>query len=203
LSRSTRASIADSALARWSIRAVHADPVWQSDEPLPTPDALPVAGPAKQAATRRGRVGAIEQAATRSETDLTALTEQRSSLGKEIVRAQRAIDRYHDAFEDGDLKPARFKERITALDTRLGALRDQDQVLARDLAADALAVLDTVTLRAVADNLDLVISRGEPERARALLGTLIVELRVNSRSEILPTYQSACPWFARRTVQWS
>jgi hypothetical protein len=52
---------------------------------------------------------------------------------------------------------------------------------------------DTATLRAVADNLDLVISRGEPERAKALLATLIVELRVNSRSEILPTYRVGAP----------
>lgn len=66
-------------------------------------------------------------------------------------------------------------------------------MLAQDLAADAPAAPDTAALRAVADNLDLVISRGEPERAKALLATLIVELRVNSRSEILPTYQVGVP----------
>ncbi len=135
---------------------------------------------------------AIESAAASSETDRTALTEQRASLGKEISRAERAIDRYHEAFE-GDLNPSRFKERITALDTRLGAPRDQDQVLAQDLAADASAVPDTTALRAVADNLDQLIARDQPERAKALLATLIVELRVNSRSEILPTYQVGVP----------
>jgi site-specific DNA recombinase len=136
---------------------------------------------------------AIEKAAASSETDRAALTEQRTSLGKEISRAERAIDRYQEAFEEGDLNPVRFKERITALDTRLGALRDQDQVLAQDLAAEAPAVPDTTALRAVADNLDRLIARDEPERAKALLGTLIVELRVNSRSEILPTYQVGVP----------
>jgi site-specific DNA recombinase len=136
---------------------------------------------------------AIESAAANGESDRTAFAEQRASLGKEIARAERAMDRYHEAFEDGDLAPARFKERITALDTRLGALRDQDQVLAQDLAADAPAVPDTKALRAVADNLDQLIARDDPERAKALLATLIVELRVNSRSEILPTYQVGLP----------
>jgi hypothetical protein len=48
-------------------------------------------------------------------------------------------------------------------------------------------------LGAVADNLDQLIARDEPERAKALLATLIVELRVNSRSEILPTYPVGVP----------
>jgi site-specific DNA recombinase len=133
------------------------------------------------------------KAAASSETDRTALVEQRASLANEMSRAERAIDRYHEAFEEGDLNPGRFKERINALDTRLGALRDQDQVLAQDLAAEPPAVPDTTALRAVANNLDQLIARDEPERAKALLATLIVELRVNSRSEILPTYQVGVP----------
>ena len=43
---------------------------------------------------------AIEEAAADSETDRTALTEKRGSLGhKEIARAERAIERYQDAFD--------------------------------------------------------------------------------------------------------
>jgi hypothetical protein len=38
-----------------------------------------------------------------------------------------------------------------------------------------------------------LIARDEPERAKALLAMLIVELRVNSRNEILPTYQVGVP----------
>jgi Recombinase zinc beta ribbon domain len=70
---------------------------------------------------------AIEQAAANSETDRAQLTEQRASLAKEITRAERAIERYQDAFENGDLDPARFKEGLSALDTRLDALQAQDQ----------------------------------------------------------------------------
>ncbi len=135
---------------------------------------------------------AIEQAAASDDTDRTALTEQRASLAKEITRSERAIDRYQDAFEAGDLNPAHFNERLSTLKARLDALNDQDQ-LAHDLAADTPSAPDAAALRAVADQLDHVIEHGEPEQAKALLAILIAELRVNSRNEILPTYRVGAP----------
>jgi hypothetical protein len=41
--------------------------------------------------------------------------------------------------------------------------------------------------------IDHVIADGEREQAKALLAILIAELRVNSRSEILPTYRVGVP----------
>jgi hypothetical protein len=61
------------------------------------------------------------------------------------------------------------------------------------LAASEPTAPDTAMLRAVADRLDYVIANGEREQAKALLATLIDELRVNSRSEILPTYRVGAP----------
>jgi site-specific DNA recombinase len=136
---------------------------------------------------------AIEQAAASSETDRAALTEKRASLAKEITRAERAIERYQDAFENGDLDPARFKERLSALDTRLDALHGQDQTLALELAADTPTTPDTATLQAVADQLEHTIANGEPEQAKALLAILIADLRINSRTEVLPTYRVGAP----------
>ena len=136
---------------------------------------------------------AIEQAAASSETDRAALTEKRASLAKEIARAERAIERYQDAFENGDLDPARFKQRLSALDARLDALHGQDQELAFEMDADAPTTPDTATLQAVADQLDHVIAHGEPEQAKALLGILNADLRINSRAEVLPTYRVGAP----------
>jgi hypothetical protein len=78
------------------------------------------------------------------------------------------------------------------LRARLDALHDRDQALASDLAAKAHTAADTQ--QAVADRLDHVIAQGEPEQAKALLTIPIAELRVESRSEILPTV-SARRWF--------
>lgn len=136
---------------------------------------------------------AIEQAATKKEGDRAALTEQRASLAKEIARAERAIERYQDAFENGDLDLKRFKQRLSALDTRLDALHEQDQTLASELAAEAPTTPDTAALQAVADKLGRTIAHGDPDQAKALLRILIAELRVNGRREILPTYRLSMP----------
>ena len=136
---------------------------------------------------------AIEQAAAEKQGDRAALTEQRASLAKEIARTERAIERYHDAFENGNLDPARFKQRLSALDTRLDALHEQDQTLASELSAEAPTTPDSSALRAVADQLGHTIAHGDPDQAKALLRILIAELQVNSRSEILPTYRLSAP----------
>lgn len=68
-----------------------------------------------------------------------------------------------------------------------------DQALANDLAAEAPTAPDTAALHTVADRLDHVMAHGEPEQAKALLTILITELRVNSHSEILPTYRVGAP----------
>jgi site-specific DNA recombinase len=146
---------------------------------------------------------AIEQATASSETDRAQLTEQRASLAKEITRAERAIERYQDAFENGDLDPARFKERLSALDTRLDALQAQDQALARELAADAPTTPDTAALHAVADHLAHVIATGDTDQTKALLRTSSPTCASTAARKSCPPTASAHPWFARRQVQWS
>jgi site-specific DNA recombinase len=150
---------------------------------------------------RHGRLirDAIQKAAASDETDRDALTEQRASLAKEITRIERAIERYQDAFEAGNLNPDRFTERLSNLDARLDSLRGQDQTLARDLAADTPTTPDAAALNAVADQLRQVIETGDPDQAKALLRILIAELRVNSRSEILPTYRVGAPVVCAQT----
>jgi hypothetical protein len=133
----------------------------------------------------------------------TALTKKRASLAKEIARAERAIELYLDAFENGDLDPARSKERLSGLDARLGALQGQDQALGRETAGDTPATPDAATLEAVADELGHVVATGDTDQAKALLRILIAELRVNGRREILPTYRVATTPFAHITVQCS
>jgi site-specific DNA recombinase len=142
---------------------------------------------------------AIEQAAASHDTDRAALEEQRGSLAKEIGRAERSIERYLHAFEAGNLDPTRFNDRLAALDVRLDTLRAQDQALARDLSADIPTIPDATELRGFADHIGQVIATGDPNQAKALLRILIAELRVNSRSEILPTYRVGAPVVCAQT----
>jgi len=136
---------------------------------------------------------AIEQAADGDQTEREAQEDRRASVAAEIKRAERAIDRYLDAFENGDLDAKRFQSRMDALQAKLDGLRDQDQQLAHDLAAEAPTTPDTAELHATANALEDAIRQGNPKHTKALLRILIAELRVNSRAEIVPTYRIATP----------
>jgi hypothetical protein len=146
----------------------------------------------------------IEQAVANDETDRAALTEKRASLAKEITRAERAIERYQDAFENGDLDPARFKQRLSALDTRLDGRPSPRARTGRRHAHNAGYGHPPCRRQPTR-------SRHRSRRAGAsegLLAILIADLRVNSRTEVLPTYRVGAPMvcastrFARRQVQW-
>jgi hypothetical protein len=133
-----------------------------------------------------------------------ALADELALDGYEVRRASdtaklRAVCSEWEAFETGDLSPARFNERLSSLDARLDSLHGQDQALARELAADTPTTPDAAALNAVADQLGQVIETGDPDQAKALLRILIAELRVNSRSEILPTYRVGAPVVCAQT----
>lgn len=78
--------------------------------------------------------------------------------------------------------------RLEAIDA---GRRAREQALAAQLANPA-DTLDPTALAAVADRLRDTLARSEPEQTKALL-RLIKELRVNGRSEILPTYRVVTP----------
>src|SRR5262249_5352033 len=69
-------------------------------------------------------------------------------------RAERALVRYYTASENDDLNVNRFEKRVSALETRLEALREQHAELAAHLAPQAATSPDAPELAAVADNLD-------------------------------------------------
>ncbi len=131
----------------------------------------------------------LDEAAAREQADRPQLEERRRSQAEEIRRGERALDRYFRAFEDGDL----VQTRVSALETRLDALREQDADLAKQLGAEAATEPGSADLEAVADQLERTIAEADTKQAKALLRLLIKDLRVNGRSEILPTYRILTP----------
>jgi site-specific DNA recombinase len=77
---------------------------------------------------------ALHTAKAKAHRNQPRLEEQRRALAGEIRRAERALARYYSAFETGDLDAARFQQRVSALERRLDALREQDAQLAQQLA---------------------------------------------------------------------
>lgn len=100
--------------------------------------------------------------------------------------------RYFDAFEAGTLSPKLCEERVAALETRLADLRPQEAELALPQEEGEREPTEA-DLQAVADRLERVLPDGEPQKTKALLRILIKELKVNGKSEILPTYRVVTP----------
>ncbi len=136
---------------------------------------------------------AIDEAAKKQQAGRPQLKQRHRALTEETHRAERALDRYYQAFETGDLDTRRFQQRVSALETRLDTLREQEAALTQELAPEAATAPDTADLAAIADQLDDLIATADPKQAKALLRLLIQDLRVNGRSEILPTYRVVTP----------
>jgi site-specific DNA recombinase len=125
-----------------------------------------------------------EQEAARTRPEI----EQRlASIGAEITRAEQALERYYEAFEQGKLSPERYDERLTRLQARLEDLRAQHAELSLSTPDEAGRGPTPADLAAVADRLERVIAEGEPRKSKALLRLLIEELRVDGRTQIQPT----------------
>ena len=104
------------------------------------------------------------------------------------LRGERVAVRWA-AFEKGDLDAKRFQTRTAALEIRLADLHEQVLALAARLAAQAHTTPDAANLAAVADQLEHLVSTGDPKQTKTLLRLLVKDLRVNGRKEILPTYR--------------
>ncbi len=136
---------------------------------------------------------ALTTAQEQAQREQPALDERRHAITAEITRAGRATERYFEAFEQGRLSPERCEQRIAHLNTRLDDLRAQQAELAND-STDATAHAPTAAdLATTASQLETVITNGEPEQTKALLRILIAELRVNSKTDIQPTYRIITP----------
>ncbi len=135
---------------------------------------------------------ALATAQQQAERERPALDERRQAIAAEITRTEHSTSRYFDAFEEGRLSPERCEQRLADLTGRLDDLRAQQTELS-DNDDNAAHTPTTADLAAVADRLDKVIEQGEPEQTKALLRIVIAELRVNSKTDIQPTYRIVAP----------
>ena len=140
---------------------------------------------------RDGRVieNALADAARHIESEQPRTEEQLASTRAEIARLEAKLERYFEAFEDGNLSPADCQDRVRAHRARLETLRDQEGDLADRVGAQAHTRPDTAALGGLADQLDEILASESPEQAKELLRLLVKEIRVHDRRRIIPTYR--------------
>ncbi|MFI5287866.1 MAG: recombinase family protein [Candidatus Dormibacteria bacterium] len=108
-------------------------------------------------------------------------------LEAEISGTESALQRYYSAFESGRLPETRFTGRVDALERRLTELRAKIEEL-RDTARNIDAP-SKEAVRNAEDALHEAMLNGTPGQRKALLTELIVEVRVESRDSIVPTFR--------------
>lgn len=136
---------------------------------------------------------AIDAAQEQAQRERPALDEQHRAITAEITRTERSTERYFEAFEQGRLSPERCEQRLARLNARLDDLRAQQAELANNGADEAANAPTPADLAATASRLASVIADGQSEQTKALLRILIAELRVNSKTDIQPTYRIVAP----------
>ncbi len=105
----------------------------------------------------------------------------------EISGTQSAVERYYSAFENGRLSEARFGSRVDALERRLTQLRAKRAEL-RD-ATTGIEALSKEAVRSAEEAVREAMLHGTPGQRKARLKGLIVEVRVESRDSIIPTFR--------------
>jgi site-specific DNA recombinase len=108
-------------------------------------------------------------------------------LEAEISSTESAVQRYYNAFEDGRLPETRFVGRVDALERRLTELRAKLAEL-RD-AAKSVEAPSKETVRDAEEAIRDAMLNGTPGQRKALLKELVVEVRVESRDSIIPTFR--------------
>jgi site-specific DNA recombinase len=112
---------------------------------------------------------------------------QLRDLEAEIWGTKSAVERYYSAFENGRLSESRFGSRVDALERRLIQLRAKCDEL-RDSRA-AVEAPSKEAVRSAEEAVRDAMLHGTPGQRKALLKELIVEVRVESRDSIIPTFR--------------
>src|SRR5919197_6711930 len=146
---------------------------------------------------------AVVKAEARAQRHQLALERRLSSIGSEIVRAERALERYYEAFEQGTLSAERCDERLSRLQARLDDLRGEQAELAAATPDEGTHAPTAVELAAIADQLDQLMTNAEPQQAKALLATSSLSSKWKVARRSSPATASSHLRFAQHPKKWA
>jgi site-specific DNA recombinase len=138
----------------------------------------------------------IEQAVAEATAWHTAGIDDRraelTTVEKELTRASTAIDRYLQAFEDGDLDPTTVKHRMKTLSDKITQLTDRRDELT-DLLSEAPTVPPAIVLDELTDHIADIIRTGSPAQRKSLIEALVAEVKITGPHIIIPVFRIPQP----------
>lgn len=138
----------------------------------------------------------ITDAVTRAQAQhLAAEDTQRAELTTvqtELIKTNHAIDRYLTAFENGTLQEDDLATRLAGLKTKTQQLRTRHDELTNQLI-DTPQPLPPATLTEVADHITEIITTGTDNQRKALIETLITEIKITRPDTLVPVFRVPQP----------
>lgn len=115
-----------------------------------------------------------------------------ASVEAKITETNGKIDRYLTAFENGTLDEELVGQRLAELRATSKQLHARREELAAALDAEP-TVPEAAMLVKIADHITRVIDSGSDQTRKALIETLIAEVKITSASTIIPRYRIPQP----------
>ena len=130
---------------------------------------------------------AIASAFAELEAEQPQREEELSRIDAEAKRTGESLDRYFRAFEGGTMPESACAPRIEELGTKLRGLQARREELGAEEPEEHEPLSDE-DLELLVAHVRQVIDRGDPPTRKALLQSLVDEIRVVSRAEIYPSF---------------
>jgi site-specific DNA recombinase len=131
---------------------------------------------------------AIKQSWEHQQADQGRRVGELHAVDSEITKAEHAVDRYLTAFENGTLTETDCGTRIRRHSARIAELRQHRITLSEDL--DERPHMPTNDeLNWLRTQLEAALHDGPNPARKALIATLVAEIRVEGRDQIRPTFR--------------
>ncbi|MCA1831303.1 MAG: recombinase family protein [Actinomycetota bacterium] len=132
---------------------------------------------------------AVSRWAAQQGKDKPKLEKELAAADRQIRKAESALDRYFNAFESGSMTEATCASRVQKLAAEIAALGARRNELADELSDAAPDVPDENDLVELREELLSALEAGDHAQRKALLATLVAEIRVKDRSWIQPIFR--------------
>ena len=115
-----------------------------------------------------------------------------ATVEAELNKANQSIDRYLNAFENGSLQEDDLATRLAGLKVKTKQLRTRRDELT-DQLTDAPQPLPETELNEIADHISEIITNGTDNERKALIETLIAEIKITASDRVIPVFRIPQP----------
>jgi site-specific DNA recombinase len=112
-----------------------------------------------------------------------------AAVDARIRKAEAALDRYFRAFEDGRLSEDVCADRIREVAAKVGQLKASRSELEDEISADESYLVSSEDLGELREEIQLALRSGPLPERKALMQTLVEEIRVRDRNWIQPVFR--------------